>query len=188
MMEDVKSTVIQAAIEVFIQYGVKKTSMADIATRAGVSRQTLYVNFEGKDEMLAAAMQAVTDTMLEKLTTKWGRCDSIEDKLSAYFEIVTISTYELLKERPDAKDILLGVGEVSANVAKKVDQRKINMLTQELLVYEEQLARSKTDAKSVAHFVVSTTCNLKYSVKSRRELNALLNTLKLSVLALMHNR
>jgi len=134
--------------------------------------------------MLAAAMTTVTHGICDKLEMEWSHCDSIDDKLNAYFEIAIISTYELLKERPDARDILLGVGEVSNNVAIKADQRKIGMLTKELQAYQDKLEKSNTDAKSVAQFIVSTTGNLKYTATSKRQLKSLLETLKLSVIAL----
>jgi len=187
-MTDIKSTVIQAAIEVFSQYGVKKTSMSDIAERAGVSRQTLYVNFKNKDEMLAAAMQGVIGGIYENLESQWGSCDSVEEKLTAYFDIAIISTYDLLKSQPDSEDILRGVGELSSGVAKNADQKKVRMWTEQLQACEEKLEQAGTNPKAVAQFIVSTTVNLLYTASSRKELKALLQTLKHSVIALTQGK
>ena len=39
-------------IEVFSNYGFRKTSMSDLAEAAGVSRQTLYNRFKSKEDIL----------------------------------------------------------------------------------------------------------------------------------------
>jgi len=184
-MNDIKSRLIQSAIETFSQYGVKKTSMADIAERAGVSRQTLYINFENKDEMLAAAMISVIDGILENLESQWRKSDSIEDKLNAYFESSTIPIFNMLESQPDAKDLILGVGEHSHKVAKDCEKKKIRLLTDELLPHADQLKKSATTPKDVSTFVVHTSTNFIYTVDTRRELKGLIATLKNSVLAMV---
>lgn len=44
------------AFEFFSQYGIKSVSMQDIATKAGISKRTLYSLFSDKEELLMAAM------------------------------------------------------------------------------------------------------------------------------------
>ena len=44
---ETEARIVAAAIQCFVRYGARKTSMADIATAAGVSRQTLYDSFDG---------------------------------------------------------------------------------------------------------------------------------------------
>ena len=46
-----KSTVLDAAADVFAQYGFKRTTMNDIATAAGISRPALYLMFENKEHL-----------------------------------------------------------------------------------------------------------------------------------------
>ncbi|MFI6484960.1 TetR/AcrR family transcriptional regulator [Nonomuraea sp. NPDC050663] len=42
---------IQAALECFATYGFRKTSLSDVAVRAGVSRATIYRTFGSKERM-----------------------------------------------------------------------------------------------------------------------------------------
>ena len=52
MKEDEKrQSILDAALTQFAQYGLRKTSMQDIAERAGVSRQTIYASFKNKDQI-----------------------------------------------------------------------------------------------------------------------------------------
>ena len=50
-MNEREKKIIEAAVEVFHRYGVKRASMSDIADEAGVSRQTVYNAFSNKDEL-----------------------------------------------------------------------------------------------------------------------------------------
>ena len=183
-MKDIKSRLIDAAVETFAQYGVKKTAMADIAESAGVSRQSLYANFENKDEMLAAAMTSVVDDIVNSLQLQWKECTSVEQKLTVYFDTAIIGVFDMLQSKPDAKDILRGVGELSQKVAKDADKKKTRILAAQLMPHAEQLASAGTTPTALAQFIVATSSNLKFSVASRRELVALLRTLQQSVLAM----
>lgn len=59
--EDKRRRVLQAAQAAFGLYGFRRTSMADIAKAAGISRPALYLQFKNKEDIfrsLSAALQA----------------------------------------------------------------------------------------------------------------------------------
>ena len=47
-----KDQVIEAARELFHQFGFKKVSMDEIAAKAGVTKKTIYMYFSSKEELL----------------------------------------------------------------------------------------------------------------------------------------
>ncbi|MDR0713866.1 MAG: TetR/AcrR family transcriptional regulator [Bacteroidales bacterium] len=49
----IKEHIIKASIELFMQYGVKNTTMDDIAKHAGISKRTIYENFKNKENLLS---------------------------------------------------------------------------------------------------------------------------------------
>jgi DNA-binding transcriptional regulator YbjK len=52
---DVKSDhILDAALPVFVRYGFRKASMSDIARAAGISRASLYLSFNSKEELFRA--------------------------------------------------------------------------------------------------------------------------------------
>lgn len=69
MRETSKDTLVQAALELFAQYGFEKTSIRMIAARAGVSLGLLYNYFESKEALLVTiferGMQDVLDSFAE---------------------------------------------------------------------------------------------------------------------------
>ncbi|MEV6863507.1 TetR/AcrR family transcriptional regulator [Streptosporangium subroseum] len=51
--------IVDAAKRVFLRHGYVDTSIEMIAAEAGVSKQTIYNHFEGKEQLFAAVVQAV---------------------------------------------------------------------------------------------------------------------------------
>jgi AcrR family transcriptional regulator len=58
--------ILDAALPVFVRHGFRKTSMADIARAAGMSRAALYLSFGSKEELFrAGSARAHARTMRE---------------------------------------------------------------------------------------------------------------------------
>ena len=60
----VEGRILAAALEAATIHGLAKLSMADVAKRAGLSRQTLYRHFPSKDALVAALVAAETDKLV----------------------------------------------------------------------------------------------------------------------------
>lgn len=51
----------QAALDLFLRQGIRKTSVDDVADRAGVTRVTVYRHFADREELVGAAFRQVND-------------------------------------------------------------------------------------------------------------------------------
>lgn len=60
----------QAATEVFVQKGYSTSSVDEIALRAGVSKQTVYMHFGSKENLFLAVTAAATDAITEELAAQ----------------------------------------------------------------------------------------------------------------------
>lgn len=58
---------VQAATELFLKYGYRKTSMGDVATRAGVAKGTLYLYFQSKAELLLRVLTEEKRCFMDRL-------------------------------------------------------------------------------------------------------------------------
>jgi AcrR family transcriptional regulator len=58
-IEETRQRVVDAALSVFSEDGYATASLDDVARRAGVSRATVYYQFESKTGLLEAAIEAV---------------------------------------------------------------------------------------------------------------------------------
>ena len=65
---------LDAALDCFANYGVRKTSLTDVADRAGVSRATAYRVFGDKSGLVRAVAEAEVGTFLRRLdeTVPWA--------------------------------------------------------------------------------------------------------------------
>ncbi len=62
-----RETILQAAMEVFLEQGYSETRLIDIAKRAGVVISTLYLYFDSKEEMVRAIAQRERLQLIEQL-------------------------------------------------------------------------------------------------------------------------
>lgn len=58
---------VDAALECFLSFGVRKTSLTDVADRAGVSRATAYRVFGDKSGLVRAVAEAEITRLLDRL-------------------------------------------------------------------------------------------------------------------------
>jgi AcrR family transcriptional regulator len=59
--------ILDAALEVFAEKGFAAAKLKDIARRAGISKPTLYLYFETKEEIFRAVARAAVASLLEEL-------------------------------------------------------------------------------------------------------------------------
>jgi TetR/AcrR family transcriptional regulator, regulator of autoinduction and epiphytic fitness len=85
-----REQILDSAIPLVGQFGLKKTSVNDLARAAGLSKQGLYLHFATKEELIAAAFQRYCDEGL-RLTKEALDCPTLPlnerlvDALDAWF-------------------------------------------------------------------------------------------------------
>lgn len=98
--------VIEKAQEVFRRYGYARTTMADLATAAGLSRPALYLIFPNKQEVFNATVKWVSDSSLQAIREEAREEWSLEKKLLHTLEMSVAQAYDRVKADPDAEDLL----------------------------------------------------------------------------------
>jgi AcrR family transcriptional regulator len=115
--EPVSEQLISAAMELAAEGGFENVKQRDVAARAGVTLRTLYKRFRSKDELLAAGMSRMTESLERRMAKKPVAGATPEERLSVLFETVTRT---LLAKPPLARAIVRvmasGVPEVAAQV------------------------------------------------------------------------
>ncbi|MEU4604912.1 TetR/AcrR family transcriptional regulator [Kribbella sp. NPDC023972] len=67
-----RRAILAAATEVFLQHGYLGASMDEVAARAGVSKQTVYKQFENKERLFTEIVLGTSDQLLEGLTKAYA--------------------------------------------------------------------------------------------------------------------
>ena len=183
-MTETEEKIIGAAIRTFLRYGARKTAMADIASEAGVSRQTLYDTFGGKDELIVASIRYITDRNLDAVRGNLAGCETLASQLDTYFAGTVVKSFELLRTSGDAENEVYNHSKAGRAEIERSHEKHRALLIELLSPHTQPMAKSGQTPKTLAHFIVTVAMGLKYSASERDDLDALLDSLKTSVLCI----
>jgi len=90
---------LESALSAFMDFGIKRTSMGEIARRAGISPATLYRRFESKNDLVEAVSVREAQRFVEYIDKRVQTVDDGEDRLVEIFVafISAIAGNELLR-------------------------------------------------------------------------------------------
>jgi len=100
-----RDRIIAAGTDVFLRYGHARTTMGDVAEKAGISRPALYLVFPRKEDIFAAVIEHLIEETLEKYREALPRFRSLDRKLHFCCEQWAGHGYDLTQAHPDAKDV-----------------------------------------------------------------------------------
>jgi len=67
-----RRAILAAATEVFLQHGYLGASMDEVAAKAGVSKQTVYKQFENKERLFAEIVLGTSDQLMDGLVQAYA--------------------------------------------------------------------------------------------------------------------
>lgn len=85
--EQLKEDVILAAQKLFQQFGLRKTTMEDIAKAMGKGKSTLYYYYKSKDEVFDAVVTKEIEEVFKKTRSAIERVNTAEEKFKVYLKI-----------------------------------------------------------------------------------------------------
>jgi len=101
----VGESIVDAALEEFLAYGLRRTNVDAVARRAGVSRATLYRRFEGKDALVQAVLVRESRRFFETIATAVRDLAGAEERLVEGFVVgVRLARQDRLLNRLLASD------------------------------------------------------------------------------------
>lgn len=81
----VKSEILIRAQSLFLQFGLEKTTMEDIAKASGKAKSTLYHHFESKEQLFGEVVSMELWRQRQKVRDKVENHKEMIDKVRAYF-------------------------------------------------------------------------------------------------------
>ena len=100
-----RQRVAEAALDVFQRYGFARTTMADLAEAACMSRPALYLLFANKEEIFAAAVLSANARNLREIRAHLADYASLEQKLTFACQTWIGGGYDQVRRFPDARDL-----------------------------------------------------------------------------------
>ncbi len=176
-MTEREEEILDAAITVFLRYGVQRSSMSDIAKEANVARQTLYNAFAGKNEVLRATIRLFYERSHKLIAAELPDAHTLEAKLKVFFAHTVYAPYIRLHESPNAADFIQGCNQVAKEEIQAQDERLRMIIESILRPYRKALSAKGTSAKQVSDFVQRSSSAIKHEANNKRHLHTLMNTL-----------
>jgi AcrR family transcriptional regulator len=168
--EDPKdAAILQSAFVAFARYGLRRTSMADIAKGAGMSRPALYLRYAGKEDIFNA-MVRIHFQRSERAVAKVLAVPGLPNQtLLAVLQAIDGDAVEAMMTSPHADEILstntpfnqTEVQEAHARIVGHIAQ----WITQGVAAGRLSLAGLDTSADGVAETFMAVKLGIKASAK-----------------------
>ena len=181
-MIEKEDQIAEAAIRVISRYGVKRTTMHDIATEAAISRQTLYNFYSNKDEVLRGTIRCFNRKALAAVRLDWAQPGTLSERLGSLFRHIVVKPFEMIHTMPEADDLISGFNEAGKEEIANAQEQYRLLIEQALTPYGSAIERSGLNAVQLSDFICRTAIGFKYQAKDRQHLLELLSTLIVLVL------
>jgi AcrR family transcriptional regulator len=79
--DEIADRVAAAALAQFAEFGMRRSTIDDVARRAGVSRVTVFRRFETKQRLVEVVVAREIQRGMAELTRTWQRGESLEQRL-----------------------------------------------------------------------------------------------------------
>lgn len=181
-MSENKIRILEATLKTVSRYGVRKTSVGDIAKESGLSRQTIYNLFETRDDIFRAAMAHAGDSSRTRLRKKLANLDTLSDQLDAMFNEFVVAGYKFSHRSPDAHDIVQGSHEIAHEVLQASFDANAALIAELLQPYEAKLDGKGIRVDQLAVFIEMAGRGVKRDAESLKQLEDLLAAHKALIL------
>ena len=101
-----RQVIADAALECFLQYGFAKTSLDDIAKRAGLSRPLLYLLFKNKEEVFVATLRSLYMAEIDSARPVLELQLSKKEKLLQIYEELLIKPWTRILNSPSGAEFI----------------------------------------------------------------------------------
>lgn len=160
--------VLDAAATLFARHGFQRTSMADVAAEAAVSRATLYLRFRDKRSLFEALAASLVASALAAAGAAWDPAAALADNLEATVLAKDLPLYRILQASPHGAELLAVDAELTRAHAERLDQRFAALLAGRAA----EAARGGADLSAFGGpdgfslFLATTTAGLKHEART----------------------
>jgi AcrR family transcriptional regulator len=180
-----RAAILDAALQVFGQYGFRRTSMDDIAREAEIGKGSIYLSFASKEEVFQALSQRLAQRMLVGAQAASSGPGTTADKLAA-MHVAWFGTYaDTIHRSPHAADLLDAKHQLSADLvadaATRYKRLVQNVLTEAAAAGELDLEPAGLTTGAAAELLIAAARGLQPSTPSpaayRRHLTTLVRVM-----------
>ena len=194
---DSKNTekIIAEAKKVFLRYGFRRTTMADLAEAAQMSRPALYLIFPSKEDVFIAVAERFIADMLAEVRQGIPPLKTPAQKLTFAFNVWCVRPFELIQASPDANDLFeSGCGSASEALLRakayfiKAKTEFETIIADVLKPLVREQSKVKLTAQKIAEILCRAAHGFKETASNTAELRQMLDDHLILVLAALGHR
>jgi AcrR family transcriptional regulator len=177
MAKDRESQIIEAAGEVFLRYGFRRTTMGDLAQASGLSRPALYLRYCNKEKIFEAVLRDFVVRTLEEIRAGLPLHPTPLAQLRFAFECWAVRPFLMMQGSPDARDLAscsLAFAETTMVQSYAAFE---SLLGQVLAGHAAFRGRDVQDVARVAHVLAVSAKGFKAEARDADELKDMIATL-----------
>lgn len=128
-VEDRKKDILDAALHCFLNFGYSKTSMDDVAKKAGLSRPLIYLKFKNKEDLLLGLFDHIMDGRMEEAEKVVKSDLPKKEKLTKMFEILKIEPWGKISGCPMSQEFFGTCCDFDSKAFEKFEKQKLKLTT-----------------------------------------------------------
>jgi AcrR family transcriptional regulator len=165
--EPKSASILDAALPVFARYGFHKTTMVDIARAAGISRASLYLVFNSKEELFRAGSARAHERTMSDVESVLSSKGEVVDRIAAAISTFQEGLIAPFSKSENAKELFEINMQLAADITSAARSRLLHLLSQTLADAEAQgeieLKTLKSSPMQVAAFIAAAMDGIKHS-------------------------
>lgn len=129
-IEERKKDILDAALYCFLNFGYSKTSMDDVAKKAGISRPLIYLKFKNKEDLLLGLFDYVMEGRLEEAEKVVDQNNlTKKEKLWRMIEIIKVEPWGKIAGCPMSQEFFNTCCDMDEKNFEKFEKTKLKILT-----------------------------------------------------------
>ena len=123
-----REAILEAAWACFVQHGYAKTSLEDVARRAGLSRPLIYLHFANKNELFGCVIENLVHGYYEAASAVLAQEADRKTRLLRVVEAWVLGPLAMLGRSPQGEELFDQVLEIGATLKVPLDERTRQLL------------------------------------------------------------
>lgn len=160
-------SILDAALPVFARYGFHKTTMVDIARAARISRASLYLVFNSKEELFRAGSVRAHEQTMAAVETVLASKGDVVDRIAAAISAFQEGLIAPFSKSDNAKELFEINMQLAADITTAARTRLLGLLSAALASAEDRreidLKALKSSPREVASLIAAAMDGIKHS-------------------------
>jgi AcrR family transcriptional regulator len=124
-----KERILETATDIFSRFGIKKSTMDEIAQKVRMGKSTLYHYFKSKEEIFLEVVKRESDTLKENLKKEVEKAITPQNKFRAYAKARMKYLKELINYYNTLTDAYLEIYPFTKDIQKDFENFELNSLS-----------------------------------------------------------